>query len=131
MTNIYTSIHGIALSYMVGRDWVHDEEAGYVDDTLDCFDSWNGTGSLKEYIKAMLQRELDIFEAYAKTSTINPDRIVAIRMVLAIKIRLADTEPADGLLNARVAYLQNPKRTIARMIEAARSTNKRYISTDM
>lgn len=43
------SKHGIVLQYTKEDGYlVNDGSALYVDNLIDCFETWNGTGSLKE-----------------------------------------------------------------------------------
>ena len=125
------SKHGFLLSYIDAKNqMVQDGEASYVDDLLDCFDTWDEHGSLKAYCIKQFQRELIDFDANKGVFVGNEDGIEAAREVLLAKIRLLEGEDEQGLLTVLRAYRGNPRATIPIMLKAAMQ-RRRFFTIDV
>jgi hypothetical protein len=133
--------HGFPLQYLdhTARAVVIDEQAGYVDDILDCFDTWDGKGSLKAYSQYCFRKELEIVsdpvnqaEMFPQglTDTFASDLLLSATECLKKKIQLLDEEPEDGLLKVRIMYLQSPAKTIARMLTNAKQNGQHYVKVE-
>jgi hypothetical protein len=117
MTDPFVSPRGIILQYVENGALVCDGCALYVDNLLDCFDSWDQTTPLKAHILQMYRQELSLL----KTSPKN-DIADSITTLWTGLYEFAQSEQEDKLRKTRKRYLENPKETILALINSANKT---------
>jgi hypothetical protein len=124
------SRHGLILQYVEGEALVVDGAATYVDDLLDCFESYSGKGSLKSHCVRCFSSEVRILKEFGDQSGAVSDPLFQNHFKLREHLlQLLNGEPEDGLATARFAWQKSPEKTVETMLAAARKGQKFVIAT--
>lgn len=110
------SRHGIVLHTVCGDTSVIDGVAMYVDDLVDCAESFSG-GSFKAHCVEMFQRELKMAEdLHSRIPTPSTANMVSLRRHL---LSLVDGETEGPLCKFKEALTTNKHEAIQRAMRAA------------
>lgn len=109
------SDNGIPIQYVVKKGeekfFLWDENACYIDSTLDCFRSWNGKGSLKKWIVCQFEKESAICSRLLSEPQLTDSEKYTIeyrRQMLGHFVNDIKTESDKALRHWRKDWLNDP-----------------------
>lgn len=117
MEDIYCSRHGLKLQWIEDDALVVDGTAWYVDDLIDCFESFK-QGSLKAHCIAMFTKELNDCEQLCRVET-SPIARGHLRMRRKL-LELVQGEREDGLIALRRQMLNDKWSMITKSLRLVR-----------